>query len=142
MPVEHGLDLKIGIDFYTDIFLCAVENDNLDRVRFCLENRASSTRHKSLNGHCNLAFATSTSIEIAELLLAWGARVRGSSALAIASHNRNEALVKFLLKNGADVNEMGVASIDDEPKVKEGTALHLIVKGRKGSLQLLLDNSP
>ena len=49
----------------------------------------------------------------------------------------------MLLKYGADVNEMGVASIDDDPEDLEdleGTALHLIEKGRKDILQILLDH--
>lgn len=49
-------------------------------------------------------------------------------------------MVKLLLKYGADVNEMGVASIDDDPEDLEGTALHLIEKGRKDILQILLDH--
>ena len=49
-------------------------------------------------------------------------------------------LVKLLLENGADVNEMGVASIDDNPDDLEGTALYLIEKGRIDILQILLDH--
>lgn len=41
----------------------------------------------------------------------WRARVRQISALVIASHNGNEALVT-LLESGSDVHEMGVASIN------------------------------
>ena len=48
--------------------------------------------------------------------------------------------VKLLLENGADVNEMGVASIDENPEDLEGTSLHLIEKGRKDILQILLDH--
>lgn len=140
--VEHGLDLNDNIEYYGDILKCAVENDNLDWVRFCLENHANPNENVSYEGHGILATAAaSASIEICELLLIWGARVRQSSALVIASHNGNEALVKLLLKNGSDVNEMGVASIDDypSPENKEGTALHVIAIGRKDILQLLLN---
>lgn len=35
---------------------------------------------------------------------------------------------------------MGVASIDDQPADPKGTALHLIEKGRKDILQILLDH--
>lgn len=139
--VEHGLDLNDDIEYYGDILQCAVENDNFDWVRFCLENHANPNENVSFAGHGILATAAaSASIEICELLLTWGARVRQSSALVIASHDGNEALVKLLLKSGSDVNEMGVASINDYPENKEGTALHLIANGRKDILQLLLDH--
>lgn len=138
--VEHGLDLNINIDYYGDILQYAVENDNLDWVRFCLENHADPNENVSFEGHGILATAAaSASIEICKLLLEREASVEHSSALVIASHNGNEALVKLLLENGSDVNEMGVASIDRYPENKEGTALHLIANGRKDILQLLLD---
>lgn len=95
----------------------------------------------SYDGHFILAIvATWASTEISELLLAWGARIKGSSTLSIASHNGRADLVKLLLENCADVNEMGVASIDAAPENLEGTALHLIEKGRKDILQILLDH--
>lgn len=60
-----------------------------------------------------------------------GARIKGSSASIIASHNGGEGLVKLLLENCADVNEMGVAGIDEAPEDLEDTALHLTEKVRK-----------
>lgn len=80
--------------------------------------------------------------KISELLLAWGAIIKGSSALTIASHSGEVDLVKLLLKNGADINEMGVASIDDDPEDLEGTTLHLVQKGPKDILRILLDHGP
>ena len=32
--LEHGLDISFSIDYYGDILECAVEEDNLDWVRF------------------------------------------------------------------------------------------------------------
>ena len=104
------------------------------------DNHANTALEHSSNEHLILAItATSASIEISELLIAWGAEIKGSNALTIASHNGRADLVK-LLKNGADVNEMCVASIDENPEDLEGTALHLIGKGRKNILQILLDH--
>lgn len=98
--VQHDPGLKICIDFYGDILLCAMENSNLDWVCFCLESHSNPARHTY---HSTVtvflaAASDSTFIEISELLLTWGARVKRSSALIIASHNRNEALVKLLFK--------------------------------------------
>ena len=120
-----------------------MEENNLDWVRFCLENHANPTLEPDDLGHPILATAaTCASIEISEMLIAWGAIIKGSSALTIASHSGKADLVKLLLKNGADVNEMGVASTDDDPVDLEGTALHLIKKGRKDILRILLDHGP
>ena len=139
--IEHGLDINVHIEFYGDILQCAVEDDNLDWVRFCLENGANPTIVQAFSAHLILAIAaTSASVEITELLIAWGAQIKGSGALTIASRNGRADLVKLLLKNGADVNEMGVASIHEDPDDLEGTALHLIEKGRKDILQILLDH--
>ncbi len=140
---HHGLDINKPIDHYGNILTCAVEENNLDWVRFCLENYADPALVPNDLGHPILATAASyASIEISELLIAWGAVIKGSSALTIASHSGKLNLVKLLLENGADVNEMGVTSTDDEPVDLKGTALHFVKKGRKDILQILLDHGP
>ena len=48
-------------------------------------------------------------------------------------------LVKFLLENCADVNEIGVASRGKDSEDLGGTALHLIEEVREDILQILLD---
>ena len=136
MLIEHGLDLNRSVESYGDIQR-AVEDDNLDWVRFCLENHADPTSDASFNAHLILAIAA---IFASEHLIAWGGKIKDSSALTIASHKGRADLVKLLLQNGADVNERGVASIDEDPEDLEGTALHLIEKGRKDILQILLDH--
>ena len=86
-----------------------------------MENHVNPALENNFNKHLILAIAaTSASIEISELLIAWGAKIKSSSALTIASHNGRADLVKLLLENGADVNEMGVSSIDKDPKDLEG----------------------
>lgn len=59
--------------------------------------------------------------------------IKGSNALTIASHI-------LLLQNCADVNEVGVASIDDNAEDIEGAAWHFTKKGRDDILQILLDH--
>ena len=103
-----------------------------------MENHANLGLENSFNAHLILAIAaTSASIGIYELLIAWRAKIKGSSALTIGSYNGRADLVKLLLENGADVNDMGVASIGENPEDLEGTALHLIEKGWKDILQIL-----
>lgn len=138
--IEHGLDINYPIYFYGNILQCAVQDDNLDWVRFCLENCANPVSVDSYDGHFILAIAaTCASTEISELLLVRGARIKGSSALTIACHKGRADLVKLLLDNCADVND-SVASIDADPETLEGTALHFIEKDRKDILQILPDH--
>ena len=118
-----------------------MDDDNLDWVRFCLENFADPNLNLAFNQHSILANAVEfASFEIWELLIEWRADIKGSNALTIASHMVRTDLVILLLQKGADINEMGVASIDDNPEDIEGTALHLIQKGREDILHILLDH--
>ena len=117
-----------------------MEDGNLDLIRLWLENHANLGLENSFNAYLILAIAaTSASIEIYELLIAWRAKIKGKSALTIGSYNGRADLVKLLLENGADVNDMGVASIGENPEDLEGTALHLIEKRWKDILQILLN---
>lgn len=65
---------------------------------------------------------------------------KGSSALTIAFHSRGADLVEFLLRNGSDIDEMGVVSIEDDLEDLERTALHPVERRRKDILQMLLDH--
>ena len=65
---------------------------------------------------------------------------KGSSALTIAFHSRGADLVEFLLRNGSDIEEMGVVSIEDDLEDLERTALHPVERRRKDILQMLLDH--
>lgn len=121
--------------------MCAVDDENLDWVRFCLKNFTDPNLNLAFNQHSILAHAADfASFEICELLIEWRADIKGSNALTIASHMGRADLVILLLQIGADANEMGVASIDDNPEEIEGTALHFFEKGREDILQILLDH--
>lgn len=87
----------------------------------------------SLNAHLILAIAaTFASTEISELLIAWGAKIKDSSALTIASHNGRADLSKLLLQNGADMNARGVASIDEDPEDFRRDCVTSYCKGTEG----------
>ncbi len=92
--VEHGLDINRAIEQFGDILQCAVEDDNIDWVRFCLESRANPTLKRDCSEHLLLATAAFfASTEISELLIKWGAEIKASSALTIASHKGNADLL-------------------------------------------------
>lgn len=76
--VDHGLDINYPIEHFGDILMCAVDGDNLDWVRFCLENFANPNLNPASNIHSVLANAADfASIEICELLVAWRAGHKG-----------------------------------------------------------------
>ena len=56
--VEYGLDITAAIEHFGDMLQCAVEDDNLDWVRFCLESYADPTLNLAYNEHLFLANAT------------------------------------------------------------------------------------
>lgn len=92
--VEHGLDINRAIELFGDILHCAVEDDNIDWVRFCLESRANPTLKRDCSEHLLLATAAFfASTEISELLIKWGAEIKASSVLTIASHKGNADLL-------------------------------------------------
>lgn len=82
-----------------------------------------------------MTILTSASIEMSELLIAWGAEVRGKSALIIASHHGRADLVRLLPKNVAEANGMGVANVDDDPEDLERKLLCAVSK--KERLEIL-----
>lgn len=55
--VELGLDINRAIEHFREILQCAVEDDNIDWVRFCLESRANPTLKQDCSEHLILATA-------------------------------------------------------------------------------------
>lgn len=55
--VEHGLDINAPIVYFGDMLECDVEDDNLDWVRFFLENSANPNLEQAYNEHLVLANA-------------------------------------------------------------------------------------
>lgn len=80
------------------------------------------------------------SVNVVSLLLEYNATLKDSGALALAARHGRLDMVKFLLKKGAFVDENCVTGSLDRPKQdKEGTALHLVKKGRVNILKYLLE---
>lgn len=55
--VEHDLDINAPIVYFGDILECDVEDDNLDWVRFFLENSANPNLEQAYNEQLVLANA-------------------------------------------------------------------------------------
>lgn len=80
-------------------------------------------------------------MEMAALLIKHGARVIGSGAIVMAAEEGKMEMVKMLLDEGADINEIGIEHPTD-PRFKEdmGSALHRAVDGgHEATVSFLLE---
>ena len=140
--VAKGLDINIEVEWMADILTTAVEDSHLAWFRFCLENGADPNLNLDLETYSPLANAARyASVNVVSLLLKYKATLKGSGALALAAQHGKLNMVKFLLKKGAFVDENLVASpLDTDEEDEEGSALHLVKKGRVDILKYLLES--
>lgn len=66
-------------------------------------------------------------LDMVKLLLNYGAKLKGSGALVLAAQEGRVGIVKYLLAQRADVNEMGIATYDKRSWKNIGTPLHKAV---------------
>ena len=79
-------------------------------------------------------------VDIMSLLLARGGALHDSGALQMAAYDGTPDMVRFLLDQGADVNEIPKNDPGDPRECRNGTALHQAVgAGRLSIIELLLD---
>ncbi|MCJ1345040.1 hypothetical protein MMC31_003245 [Peltigera leucophlebia] len=136
--VAKGLDINVEVEYLGDILSAAVEINDFSWVRFCLENGADPNLNGDVNTGTALASAARyASVTVASLLLRYDAKLVGSGALALAAQHGKLNMVKFLLKQGAFVDENCARSCFDS---EEGTALHHVKKGRVDILKYLLES--
>jgi ankyrin repeat protein len=95
----------------TNGLMYAVHHENIDLVRFILENRSAL-----LNGYDIINYQNHS----------------GSTALQIAAHKKNVALVQLLLKEGANPSQVDLMSM---------TALHGAAFENQGEIITLLLNA-
>lgn len=140
--VAEGLDINYQPEWMGDILSHAAEHNNLNWVHFCLANGADPNRNLLWDTYSPLAIAAQyASVTVAALILNYGARIKGSGALALASRYGKMKMVKFLLMKGALIDEDCVTSVVDTTEQDAGgTALHLVKRGRVDILKYLLEN--
>ena len=136
------MDINLDVELMGDILSNAAIYDRVAWVRFCLENGADPNLNLYLGEYSALASAAQyASVKVVSLLLEYNATLNGSGALALAARHGKLDMVKFLLKKGAFVDENCVTgSVDRCEQDEEGTALHLVKKGRADTLKYLLES--
>ena len=140
--VTKGLDIHVNVELMGDILSATVNLNYLAWVRFCLENGADPNQSLVMDTYSTLAFAARyASINVVSLLLQHNATLKGSSALALAAQRGKLDMVKFLLKKGAFIDENCNSHWFETPEQdQQGTALHLVKKGRVDILKYLLES--
>ncbi|KAL2841930.1 ankyrin repeat-containing domain protein [Aspergillus pseudodeflectus] len=125
--VEHkAVDINYVVPWYGDILGVKAAGNQLDWVKFCLEHGADPNRNLVGEYLSALSCAASTgSIQMVDLLLQHGARLKGSNAIVEAAIYGNLEMVKHLLSKGADIDEVGIEGpAGDECYDDMGSPLH------------------
>jgi len=138
-----AVDINYYIPWFGDILGNVATDDDREWTGFCLRRGADPNKnlideHKPLLA----AVAELVSIETVKMLVEdGGAAVKGSGAIVMAAEEGKLDVVKYLLDNGADINEVGIEHPTDE-RYKEdmGSALHKAVDGgHEDVVRFLLD---
>lgn len=138
-----AIDINYYIPWFGDVLGNVATDDDREWTGFCLRRGADPNKnlrdeHKTLLA----AVAELASVETVKMLVEdGGAAVRGSGAIIMAAEEGKLDMVKYLLDNGADINEVGIEHPTDE-RYKEdmGSALHKAVGGgHEDVVRFLLD---
>ena len=137
--IKQGtLDINQDLDWLGTFLILAVKRNNLEHVSFCLKHGANPNLGMFARVWTALATAAEygASIKVVEELLISGADVKGSDALQTSAKKNRVDLIEILLKNGADINEIGFENcVTDWIADESGSALHYAVDG--GSVEAI-----
>lgn len=109
----------------------------MDLTRYLLQHGADPNRNPlaDLNPALNMA-VKGNFMEMAELLIQYGAKVNGLGALAMAAEYGRFEMMKLLFQHGADVNDDAKDRAEECIDYIEGvTALHQAAKVGMGQIQ-------
>lgn len=128
---RKAVDVNYYIPWFGDILSHCATRDDFEWVRLCLDYGADPNQnlvdeHKSILA----AVAELASVKMAALLIKHRARVMGSGAIVMAAQQGKMEMLKMLLNEGADINEIGIEHpTDPRFKADMGSALHRAVEG-------------
>lgn len=139
---SKAVDVDYYIPWFGDILSNAATEDDFEWVELCLAHGADPNRnlvdeYKSILA----AVAEFSSVQMATLLVANGAQVKGSGALVLAAEEGKLDMVQYLLDLGADVDEIGIENpVDERHEEEVGSALHRAAyKGHENVARVLLE---
>lgn len=139
---SKAVDVDYYIPWFSDILSNVATSDDFEWAELCLAHGADPNRnlvdeYKSILA----AVAELSSVKMATLLVANGAKVRGSGALILAAEEGKLELVQYLLDQGADIDEVGIEHpMDKRYEEDVGSALHRAAyKGHEDITRLLLE---
>ncbi|KAI9368188.1 ankyrin repeat-containing domain protein [Aspergillus egyptiacus] len=125
--VEHkAVNVNYYVPWYGDILGTMAYDNRMDWVKFCLEHGADPNSSLVEEHLSALACAATTgNIEMVDLLLQYGAQLKGSNAIPKAALEGHLDMVKHLLSKGADIDEIGTKGpAGDERYDDMGSPLH------------------
>lgn len=132
------LDINQDLDWLGTFLILAIKRNNFQHVSFCLEHGANPNLGMFARVWTALATAAEygASIQVVERLLTSGADMKGSDALQTSAKKNRVDMIQILLKNGADIDEIGFENcVTDSIADDAGSALHYAVDG--GSLEAI-----
>ena len=141
--LSFGLHINTYIPWFGDFLTISVQRDDIRWATFCLEHGADPNLHMIEDSKTALAVAADqASVEMAALLLQYGALLEGCGAIVLAAEAGKTDMVKFLLERGANIDEIGLKDWgDDRGLVDMGSALHkAVTEGHTELVTLLLDH--
>lgn len=135
------IDVNYYIPWFGDMLTCVATEDDIEFTKLCLYHGADPNRNLFEEYKTALAAVAETvSVEMAALLLDHGANLKNSGAIVAAAAAGKTEMVQFLLKRGADIDEIGIHHPTDRRyDERMGSALHQAIrKGHNELLSLLL----
>ncbi|KAG5987907.1 hypothetical protein E4U43_004910 [Claviceps pusilla] len=122
--LDQGMEVDYVLDRVGTILYLAIVGQDAAMARFLLDKGADPNEacFPTLQSYLSLA-AERPSCDVLVELLDHGAKIPGSQALLAAAKAGNIATAEVLLARGADVNEVVLWNLGDEP-LNLGTALH------------------
>lgn len=139
---SKAVDVDYYIPWFGDILTNVAMEDDLEWAELCLAHGADPNRNLVEDYKSILAtIAELSSVQMATLLVANGAKVKGSGALVLAAEEGKLDMVRYLLEQGADVDEVGIENPTDERHEEYvGSALHRAAfKGHEDVVRVLLE---
>jgi ankyrin repeat protein len=138
----NAVDVNYYIPWWGDMLSNVARRNDLGWAQLCLD-RGADPNQNLVDEHQSIlaAVAELASVEMAALLIRYGARVKGSGAIVMAAEEGKLDVVRLLLDKGADINEIGIEHPTD-PRFQEdmGSALHRAVEGgHEEVVRFLLD---